>query len=97
MKGLSTWFINLMNVLGALVNPKGITNHSYSPNFVLKVVFHSSLSLSHSDLMIATSQINFCKDDSTTKLIKHVIKSRYGVSIPYCDVIYSSAINTHSP
>jgi hypothetical protein len=27
-----------MKVLGALVNPKGITNHSYKPNLVLKVV-----------------------------------------------------------
>ena len=27
MKCLKTWFINLMKVLGALVNPKGMTNH----------------------------------------------------------------------
>jgi hypothetical protein len=33
-------------VLGALVNPNGITNHSYKPNFVLKAVFHSSPSSS---------------------------------------------------
>jgi hypothetical protein len=25
-----------MKVLGALVKPKGMTNHSYEPNFVLK-------------------------------------------------------------
>ena len=31
-----------MKVLGALVKPKGITSHSYKPNLVLKVVFHSS-------------------------------------------------------
>jgi hypothetical protein len=31
-----------MKVLGALVNPKGITKHSYKPNLVLKAVFDSS-------------------------------------------------------
>jgi len=31
-----------MKVLGALVKPKGITNHSYKPKLVLKAVFHSS-------------------------------------------------------
>jgi hypothetical protein len=39
--GLSTSFISLMNVLGAFVNPNGITNHSYKPSLVLKVVFPS--------------------------------------------------------
>ena len=42
MKALKTWFINLMNVLGALNKPKGMTNHSYKPALVLNVVFHSS-------------------------------------------------------
>jgi hypothetical protein len=42
MKTRKTSFINLMKVLGALVNPKGITNHSYKPNLVLKAIFHSS-------------------------------------------------------
>uniref|UniRef100_A0A0A9FFV2 Uncharacterized protein n=1 Tax=Arundo donax TaxID=35708 RepID=A0A0A9FFV2_ARUDO len=42
MKARKTSFINLMKVLGALVKPKGITNHSYRPNLVLKAVFHSS-------------------------------------------------------
>src|SRR3954466_1388411 len=42
MKARKTSFINLMKVLGALVNPKGITNHSYKPNLVLNAVFHSS-------------------------------------------------------
>ena len=27
-----------MNILGALVKPKGMTNHSYNPNLVLKRV-----------------------------------------------------------
>ena len=45
MNVLSTWFINLMKVLGALVKPKGITNYSYNPNMDLKVIFHSSPSL----------------------------------------------------
>lgn len=34
-----------MKVLGALDSPKGMTNHSYNPSFVLKVFFHSSPSL----------------------------------------------------
>jgi len=29
-KGQKTWFISLVNVLGAFVNIKGMTNHSYS-------------------------------------------------------------------
>jgi hypothetical protein len=42
MKTHKTSFINLMKVLGALVNPKGITNHSYKSNLVLKAIFYSS-------------------------------------------------------
>jgi hypothetical protein len=42
MKDRKTSFINLMKVLGALINPKGMTIHSYKPNLVLNVVFHSS-------------------------------------------------------
>jgi len=42
---LRTWCMSLMNVLGALVKPKGMTNHSYNPNLVLKEFFHSSPSL----------------------------------------------------
>src|SRR3954468_23052338 len=42
MKARKTSFINLMKVLGALVKPNGITNHSYKPNLVLNAVFHSS-------------------------------------------------------
>lgn len=33
-----------MKVLGALDRPNSLINHSYSPSFVLKVVFHSSTS-----------------------------------------------------
>src|SRR5436190_12603456 len=40
IKGFSTWFINLMKVLGALLNPNGITSHSYNPSFVLNADFH---------------------------------------------------------
>uniref|UniRef100_A0A0A9GYX3 Uncharacterized protein n=1 Tax=Arundo donax TaxID=35708 RepID=A0A0A9GYX3_ARUDO len=42
MKARKTSFINLMKVQGALVKPKGITNHSYKPNLVLKVALYSS-------------------------------------------------------
>jgi len=41
-KTLSTWFINLMKVLGALDSPKGMAIHSYNPSGVLKAIFHSS-------------------------------------------------------
>ena len=40
MKAHKTLFINLMKVLGALVYPKGMTNYSYNPNFVLTAVYH---------------------------------------------------------
>ena len=42
MKGCRTWFITLMKVLGALDKPKGMTNNSNKPSYVLNVVFHSS-------------------------------------------------------
>ena len=34
--------IRLIKVVGALVKPKSMTNHSYKPYFVLKEIFHSS-------------------------------------------------------
>jgi hypothetical protein len=42
MDGRKTLFINLMEVLGALVIPKVITNNSYMPNLVLYAIFHLS-------------------------------------------------------
>jgi hypothetical protein len=47
--------------------------------------------------MIATSQINFCENDRTTKLIKYVIKTMYWMSIPHSYIVNSSVINTHTP
>ena len=43
--GFNTLCISLMNVLGSLINPNGITSHSYNSSFVLKIVFHSLPSL----------------------------------------------------
>ena len=40
MKSFNTSYINLINVLGASVNPNGMTSHSNKPSFVLNVVFH---------------------------------------------------------
>jgi hypothetical protein len=34
--------VSLIKVAGALVNPKGMTNHSKRPSLDLKVVFHTS-------------------------------------------------------
>ena len=45
MKSFRTSFINLMKVLGAFVKLNGMTSHSYSPSFILNVVFYSSPSL----------------------------------------------------
>ena len=41
-KDLKTSFITLMNVVGALQRPKGITSHSNNPCLILKVVFQIS-------------------------------------------------------
>jgi hypothetical protein len=38
----SACVVTHINVLAALVRPNGMPNHSYSPSFVLKSVFHSS-------------------------------------------------------
>jgi uncharacterized protein YdaL len=42
VKGLNTSSINLMKVVGAFFNPKGMTNHSKRP-LDLKVFFHTSV------------------------------------------------------
>ena len=43
MKGHRRSSIYLMKVAGALVKPKGMTNHSNNHSLVLKVVFHTSM------------------------------------------------------
>ena len=78
----------------------GQTKWHYQPFIQPKLGFEGCfpfISFSHSDLVVATSQINFGENDSTAKLIKNIIKSRYGMSIPYGDVINGSAINTYFP
>jgi len=40
-----TSFMNVQNVVGALVNPKGITNNLYESYLVQQVVFSLSLSV----------------------------------------------------
>jgi hypothetical protein len=42
VKGLNTSSINLMKVVGAFVNPKGMTNHSKRPYLDLKFAYHTS-------------------------------------------------------
>jgi len=37
--------MSIMKVLGELVKPKGMANHSYKPNLVLKAIFNLSLCL----------------------------------------------------
>ena len=43
MKGCNISSINLMKVVGELVKPKGMTNHSKKPSLDLKVVFQTSV------------------------------------------------------
>jgi hypothetical protein len=43
VKGLNTSSINLMKVVGAIVKPKGMSNHSKRPSLDLKYVFHTSV------------------------------------------------------
>jgi hypothetical protein len=45
VKGLNTSSINLMKMVSAFVQPKGMTNHSKRPSLDLKVVFHTSVGL----------------------------------------------------
>jgi hypothetical protein len=42
VKGLNTSSINLIKVVGAFFNPKGMTSHSKRPYLDLKVIFHTS-------------------------------------------------------
>src|SRR5688572_9175790 len=96
MKARKTSFINLMKVLGALVNTKGMTNHSYKPNLVLKVVFHSSPNFTQI-CWYPLRKFNFGKHNSTAQFIKHIIQTWNRVSISNGDIINSSTINTHTP
>ena len=41
MKGRRRSSIYLMKVAGALVKPKGMTNHSNNPSLVLKAIYHT--------------------------------------------------------
>ena len=41
----NTSFMSRMNMFDALVNPRGMTNHSYKPSFIQKAIFHQSPSL----------------------------------------------------
>ena len=45
IKYFSISFINIIKVLRAFFKTNGITSHSYNPSFVLKVVYHSPVSL----------------------------------------------------
>lgn len=40
IKGYITRFISYIKVLDALDKPNDITNHTYNPTFVFKVVIH---------------------------------------------------------
>ena len=53
------WVMTLMNVLGAFDNLKGMTNHSYNPSLILKVIFHSSLRGYESDVYV--TKVHFQK------------------------------------
>jgi hypothetical protein len=45
VKILNTSSINLMKVVGAFFNPKGMTSHSNKPSLDLKDIFHTSVGL----------------------------------------------------
>ena len=52
---------------------------------------------SHSNMVVATSQINFGKHMWTTQFIKHVIKPWNWKPILDINIINSPTINTHTP
>jgi hypothetical protein len=58
MKLLNTWFIDLMKVSSALVNPKGRTKNSYKPNLLYPFI-----------LIINNMEITFGENNYTTQLV----------------------------
>jgi hypothetical protein len=42
-------------------------------------------------------QINLGENNSTAKLIKHIIKARYRIAIMNCDIVNRMTINAHAP
>jgi hypothetical protein len=64
-------FIRAWNVAGAFVKPKGMIRNSKCP----KISFESSfvyVSCLHSDLMISTSEVKFCKYGCSMQFIQEV-------------------------
>jgi hypothetical protein len=43
VKGINTSSINFMKVVGAFINPNGMTNHSKRPSLDFKVVFNTTI------------------------------------------------------
>ena len=67
-----------MNVLEALDKHKGVTNHSYKPSLILKVVF-PLITFANTDLVIHTLKINLQEDisvDTIGTLILIVVSSK---------------------
>jgi hypothetical protein len=96
MKGLKTSFIKHINMLGALVKPNDISNHSYKSNFILNVVFPFIPNF-HSNMLLPSTQIDLGENNNNTKLIKHIIKVRNMIAIVNCDIVNRSTIDTHAP
>jgi len=52
------------------------------------------ISVSHADLVIPTSHVNFGEDGGAMQLIEHVIKPWYRLPIVVRDAIYGPTIHT---
>jgi hypothetical protein len=63
VKGLNTSSIKIMKVVGAFVNPKGMTNHLKRLSLDLKVVFHTG------NLVVARIYVNLVEEIYPLELV----------------------------
>ena len=96
VNGCNRLSIIIIKVVGAIVKPKGMTNHSKRPFIDLKAVFHTSIFF-YWDLMIARLQINLIEKFSSPQLVKKVVNSGDRVLILDYGFVKGSIVNTNSP
>ena len=95
VKGRKMSSINLIKVVGAFVNPKGMTNHSKRPSLDLKAIFHTLKGAIC--LVITKLQVNLAEIFGPLELVQKFINSWDWIPILESDLIQHLIVNIESP